>query len=50
MKDGSNIVLEETSIDHLNEYAYGRRIAIAVLIAFQGLFFAGGAILIGKLV
>lgn len=50
MKDGSNIVLEETSIDYLNELAYGRRIAIAVLIAFQGLFIAGGAILIDKLV
>jgi len=50
MKDRTDVVLEETSIDYLNEYAYGRRITIAVLIAFQGLFFAGGAILIDKLV
>jgi len=50
MKDGANISLEATSIDDFNDRVYGRRIAIIVLIAFQGIFWSGAVILVSKVV
>jgi len=50
MKDDVDVSLEATSIDGFNDRVYGRKVAIIVLIAFQGIFWSGAAILISKVV
>ncbi len=50
MKDGADVSLKATSIDDFNDLVYGRKIAIIVLIAFQGIFWSGAAILVSKVV
>jgi len=50
MREVTDIFLGDTLNDYSDDDSFGRKTAIAVLVAFQGLFWAGAFILVSKLV
>ena len=50
MKDGADILYDDTLIDNSGDEAFGRKTTIYVLLAFQGLFWSGAFILVSKIV
>ena len=50
MRDGLEITFDETLIDTSDDDTFGRNFAIAVLVAFQGLFCTGAIMLVTKVI
>lgn len=50
MGNGADILHDDSLIDNSNDDVFGKKIAIAVLVAFQGLFWSGAFILVSKIV